>query len=83
MMPKSRTSKRGAGCPFCAGKRVCKCNSLAAHDPIGSSEWDFAMNDKTPADVTLRSNQVVWWKNTVRGSWQQRINDRTDPRQQK
>ena len=38
------------------------------------------MNDMTPADVTMRSNKVVWWKNNVRGSWQQRITDRTEPR---
>jgi len=35
------------------------------------------MNDMTPADVTSGSNKVVWWKNDVRGSWQQRISGRT------
>ncbi len=59
---------------------MCKCNSLATHDPLASSEWDFGMNDMSPADVTSRSSKVVWWKNDVRGSWEQRITDRTDPR---
>jgi len=77
MMPKERTRRRSAACPFCAGKRVCKCNSLEAHDPLVSSEWDFEMNDMTPADVTSRSNKYVWWRNSLRGSWQQRIRDRT------
>ncbi len=78
-----RTSKRASGCPYCASKQVCLCNSLEAHDPIVSSEWDDTMNDKTPADVISKSHQVVWWKNNVRGSWKQRVNDRTDPRRGK
>jgi len=83
MRPYHRTSKRASGCPYCASKRVCLCNSLEAHDPIVSSEWDFGMNDMTPADVTFGSKKAVWWKNDVRGSWKQRINDRTDPRRGK
>ncbi len=80
MSAAQRTRKPASGCPYCAGRQVCNCNSLAVHDPLVSSEWDFGMNDMTPADVTMRSNKVVWWKNNVRGSWQQRITDRTDPR---
>ena len=34
------------------------------------------LNDMTPADITSGSNKVVWWKNDVRGSWQQRISGR-------
>ena len=83
MRPNNRTRRRGASCPYCAGKQVCNCNSLAAHDPVVSSEWDFAMNDKTPDDVTSRSCQVVWWQNNVRDSWQQCICDRTKPRRGK
>jgi len=83
MTPRDRTRRHGSCCSYCAGKQACKCNSLEAHQPIVSVEWDFEMNDMTPADVTSRSSQVVWWKNNVRGSWKQRINDRTDPRRQK
>jgi len=74
-----RTSKRFSGCPYCAGHQVCKCNSLKTHYPMVSSEWDFARNDLTPAQVTSRSNQLVWWENPVRGSWAQRIYERTAP----
>ena len=83
MTPNNRTGRRGRGCPYCAGKQACKCNSLEACHPVISSEWDFGMNDMTPADVTSRSHQVVWWKNDVRGSWKQRISDRTAPRRGK
>ena len=78
--PANRTKRQASKCPYCAGKKVCKCNSLATHDPLVSSECDFEMNDLTPAYVTSRSNKLVWWKNNVRGSWQQRVTDRTDPR---
>ena len=75
-----RTGKHSLGCPYCDGKRACECNSLQASYPVISLEWDYARNDKTPADVTSRSSQVVWWKRNVRGSWQQCIAERTDPR---
>ncbi|KAL0044111.1 hypothetical protein WJX82_010411 [Trebouxia sp. C0006] len=55
------------------------CDATAAQAQK-TREWDFEMNDKTPANVTVRSHQVVWWKNDVRGRWQQRIDHRTDPR---
>jgi len=80
MMPKNRTSKQASGCPYCANKRACKCNSLEAHHPKISSEWDFEMNDKRPCDVTSQSNHVVWWKNNVRGSWKHRVCERTNLR---
>ena len=77
---RQRTTKRSSGCPYCAGKQACECNSLQAHHPVISSEWDYARNDMTPADVTARSNQVVWWKNNARGSWLQCIAGRTRAR---
>ena len=80
MRPNDRTGSRAAGCPYCVGKQVCKCNSLETHYPMTSQEWDFAKNDLNPAQVTSRSHQVVWWVNAVRGSWAQTISERTDPR---
>ena len=77
---RQRTTKHSSGCPYCAGKQACECNSLQAHYPVIASEWDFAKNDVTPADVTASSGQAVWWKNTVRGSWLQRIAGRTEAR---
>ena len=78
MTPRDRTRRRGSGCSFCAGKQACRCNSLETHHPVISSEWDFEMNAMTPADVTSQSNKFAWWKNSLRGSWQQRIQDRTN-----
>ena len=80
MTASNRTRRNPSGCPYCSGWQACTCNSLQSHDPAISSEWDFGMNDITPADVTSRSGQVVWWKNEVRGSWQQCIAGCTEPR---
>ena len=74
-----RTGKQAQGCPFCASRKVCVCNSLAAREPAIAAEWDFARNDTSPADVTSRSAKEVWWKNARRGSWKQRIDQRTYP----
>ena len=73
----NRTGKQAQGCPLCAGKQICDCNSLAACSPTIAAEWDFAKNDRSPADVTAKSNQAVWWRNAIRGSWQQHIYQRT------
>ncbi len=75
-----RTSTRFQGCPYCAGHQVCKCNSLKTLYPMVSSEWDFARNDLTPAQVTSQSHQVIWWVNPVRGTWAQAVRGRTDSR---
>jgi hypothetical protein len=56
-----RTS-RGSGCPYCAGKRVCADNSLAAKAPATAAMWHPRKNGSlTPADVTPGSSRKVWW----------------------
>jgi len=80
MRPCDRTERHGGGCSCCAGKQVCNCNSLETQYPMILSEWDFARNDLTPAQVTSRSGQVAWWATHVRGSWAQKISERTDSR---
>jgi len=77
MRPFARTGKARQGCPYCAGKQVCLCNSLQTLFPGISLEWDAAKNDGMPADVTSSSHKVVWWKDEQRGSWMQSIEQRT------
>ena len=76
----NRTGRRSHGCPYCASHKVCDCNSLAACEPTIAAEWDFARNEGSPAGVTSGSRQVVWWRNDRHGSWQQRIDQRTESR---
>ena len=63
----------GSGCPYCAGQKVCKCNSLQTWCPGLAEQWDFLKNRATPEDYTAGSRQLVWWKTAKRGSWQARI----------
>ena len=76
--PHSRLAKKPQGCPFCARKSACKCNSLQTHFPAIASEWHHDKNVGTPQDYTFSSNRKVWWHNAERGSWQQTINARTN-----
>ncbi len=54
----------GAGCPFCAGKRVKPgFNDLATRYPEVANEWHPTKNgDLTPSDVLPRSDKKYWWK---------------------
>jgi hypothetical protein len=53
-------SKRGVGCPFCAGSRASAANSLAARKPELAKEWDQKKNGKLrPSDVTEGANRKV------------------------
>ncbi len=78
--PTDRTGRRKTGCPFCAGQAACNCNSLEALYPDVAAEWDYSKNTGQPSDYTAKSNKVVWWCTTQRGSWQQTIDTRTDQR---
>src|SRR5262249_9364319 len=53
----------GYGCPFCAGRRVTKSNSLATARPDLAKDWHPTKNgDLTPWEVTAGSGKKVWWK---------------------
>ncbi len=54
---------RGNGCPFCAGHRASAKTSLLARRPALAAEWHRTKNgDLTPANVTVGSDQKVWWR---------------------
>ena len=78
--PNCRTGRSKTGCPFCAGRAFCKCNSLPSLYPDIAAEWDYAKNNDNPNDYTARSNSPAWWCSPQRGSWRQRIDSRTDLR---
>ena len=79
-MPKDRTGRGKPGCPFCAGQAACKCNSLQALYPDIAAEWDYGKNEGQPSDYSACSHHPAWWVSPEQGSWQQRIDSRTDPR---
>ena len=76
--PFNRTGPNKTGCPCCAGKAACQCNSLQALHPIIAAEWDHDKNKGQPSDHTAGSHHMAWWSSPRRGSWQQSINSRTN-----
>ncbi|KAL3140365.1 hypothetical protein ABBQ38_004626 [Trebouxia sp. C0009 RCD-2024] len=81
--PASRTGRSRTGCPYCAGKNACKCNSLQALYPDTAVEWEHSRNQGQPSDYPASSYSVVWWSSPQRGSWQQTIHSRTNQVHQK
>ena len=71
--PNHRTGRRPSGCPFCAGLKACKCNSLQTRYSQLALERDFAKNEGTPDDHTAHSTYMAWWISAKHGSWQQSI----------
>jgi hypothetical protein len=52
----------GAGCPYCAGKRVGEDNCLRNANPEIAGQWHPARNAPlTPSDVTAGSHKKAWW----------------------
>ena len=67
------------GCPFCAGKRLARSNSLVARAPQLVREWHPTRNgDLRPRDVTGGSPRRVWWRCSVNRhhQWQASIANR-------
>lgn len=79
MSANDRTANK-KGCPFCAGKRVSKTNSLAACFPKIAWEWHPKKNGHlTPWRITFGSRRRVWWKCQSDKShvWIATVSDRT------
>ena len=76
--PDNRVS-RGAGCPYCSGKKVLAgYNDLATKVPSLAAEWNYDHNlPLIPQAVTSNSHKKVWWKcKNCDFEWQSTINDR-------
>ncbi|MES9772475.1 zinc-ribbon domain-containing protein [Priestia megaterium] len=69
---------KGQGCPFCAGVKVDKTNSLATLCPDISKQWDFEKNKNlSPENLTKGSGLKVWWKCNEGHEWQATVVSRT------
>ena len=67
------------GCPCCASKKACICNSLQSLYPALAAEYDTARNGVGPEQVLSRSGKMVFWKNASGHTWEQTPADRTKP----
>ncbi|KAL3147907.1 hypothetical protein ABBQ32_002618 [Trebouxia sp. C0010 RCD-2024] len=81
--PTHRAGHPQTGCPYCAGKAACRCNSLQALYLDIAAEWDQVKNPGQPSNYTASSNYSAWWFNPQRGSWQQTIKSRTTAEKQR
>lgn len=74
---------RGAGCPYCSGKKVLAgYNDLATVAPDLTEEWNHSRNTSIdPTGISAHSHKKVWWKCKVCGhEWQASVNDRSNNR---
>jgi len=69
---------RGAGCPYCAGKKVSSSNCLAAVNTVLAKEWHPIKNlGLTSEEVTAGSNKKVWWQCDIGHEWESTVNSRS------
>ena len=68
----SRTKEKGAGCPYCTGRKVLPgFNDLGTLKPKLAEQWHPTLNGGLrPEDVTLGSNKKVWWRCGEGHVWQ-------------
>ncbi|DBB08114.1 TPA: hypothetical protein ACH3X3_008309 [Trebouxia sp. C0006] len=53
--------KRVTGCPFCAGKMLCECNSLETVCPDIAADFDSQTNGVSAAEVTSSASAKYSW----------------------
>jgi hypothetical protein len=74
--------KRDASdCPFCAGRRVSRTNSLATIAPDVAAQW-HERNRASPDKVLAHTNTSYWWRCPVSSDhvWRAVVSDRTGTR---
>jgi positive regulator of sigma E activity len=77
-IPHRTDLKHPTGCPYCAGKKACSDNNLAALNPTLAKQWHPTKNgDLSPNMVTLGSNKKVWWVCDRGHEWEATIKRRT------
>ena len=56
-------TERKSGCPICAGRTPCHCNSLKAlHPHTVQQQWDYELNTVKPEQLLPQSAVRVHWR---------------------
>jgi len=66
------------GCPYCASKKACICNSLQSLYPALAAEYDSAKNGDGPEQVLRGSQKKAFWKDASGHTWEQSPFRRTE-----
>ena len=75
----SRTSqKHPTGCPCCAGRKLCECNSLETVCPDIAADFDVEKNGVSAAEVTSSSSTKYSWLSDQPGAKKRSLNQRTN-----
>jgi very-short-patch-repair endonuclease len=53
---------KGAGCPFCSGRKTNSDNSLVTKYPNLGAEWHPTKNTVSASEIAPGSNKKYWWK---------------------
>lgn len=70
---------RGAGCPFCSGKKFVFSKSLVSVNESLAKEWHpFKNGNLTPENTRATSNDKIWWicPKNKNHEWQATVNSR-------
>lgn len=69
----------GTRCPYCINQKILAgFNDLASINLELAEEWHPTLNgEKLPSQVSISSNQKVWWKCDKGHEWKATCNDRT------
>lgn len=66
----NRLRQYGAGCPYCAGRRLLRgFNDLATKFPDVAAEWSEKNLPQKADDVLAFSNQKAWWQGRCGHEW--------------
>ena len=68
-----------SGCPYCANRKSCICNSLQSLYPALAAEYDTAKNGVGTDQVLASSGKKVFWKDASGYTWEQSPANRTAP----
>ncbi|DBA68598.1 TPA: hypothetical protein ACH3X2_013536 [Trebouxia sp. C0005] len=69
--------KKPIGCPCCAGKKLCVCNSLETVCPDIAADFDVEQNGVTAAEVTSSTTTKYSWLSDEPGAKKRSVNQRT------
>ena len=77
--PAHRTSskKKPTGCPCCAGRQLCECNSLETVCPDIAADFDIEKNGVTAAEVTSSAGTKYSWLSDEPGAKKRSVDLRT------
>ena len=78
LMPISKKTIRGSGCPYCSGRRILPgYNDIATTYPEILKEWNYDKNTITPQEIMKSSGKKVWWICEKGHEWKISPNQRT------